>query len=483
MSITRIHDHNVSFDPKAIAAERRSPTRPLVHRRAILRGTAACIALPVLESLLTPQEARAQAAQPIRWVSWFIPDGIWGPSWFPIDTGVNYTLSSTLTPLAPYKSKVLVFAGITNAPCVNSQGSHGCGPPGMTTCMQGQKPNITMGISVDQVYAQALGNATRIQSLQLGLVTTTFSDTGYPAPYNGTTAWSNATTPLPPVISPAQVFNQIFTGAAPTSTDPTVQAALAKRKALSKSVLDEVTAEANSLVNKLGKTDKVKVDQYLTSVRAAEMQATAVTAANTTASCTASGNTAPAATIADVPTHTTALLDLMVLAFQCDATRVINFQQANGGHSSFSSFPWINVNADHHGLSHHNGDVTKGAQLATIEKWEITNFAYFLGKMDAIKEANGMSMLDNSLIFLSNELSDGNGHNQGATTYANFTAPTGKPILLAGSAGGKIKTGRHAIYNIATDTQANMFIALLNTLGVPTTKFGMNGTTPLTGLT
>ena len=113
MSITRIHDHNVSFDPKAIAAERRSPTRPLVHRRAILRGTAACIALPVLESLLTPQEARAQAAQPIRWVSWFIPDGIWGPSWFPIDTGVNYTLSSTLTPLAPYKSKVLVFAGIT----------------------------------------------------------------------------------------------------------------------------------------------------------------------------------------------------------------------------------------------------------------------------------------------------------------------------------------------------------------------------------
>jgi hypothetical protein len=89
-------------------------------------------------------------------------------------------------------------------------------------------------------------------------------------------------------------------------------------------------------------------------------------------------------------------------------------------------------------------------------------------------------VLDNSLIFLSNELSDGNAHNQGTTPYTGFNGPTGKPILLAGSAGNKIKTGRHAIYN--NEPQANLFIALLNILGVPTTKFGMNGTAPLSGL-
>jgi len=181
-----------------------------------------------------------------------------------------------------------------------------------------------------------------------------------------------------------------------------------------------------------------------------------------------------------VPTHTNTLIDLMVLAFQCDATRVINFQQANGGHSSFSSFPWINLNADHHGLSHHNGDVATGAKLAQIELWEMQNFAYFLKKMDAVTEG-GQTMLDNSLVFLSNELSDGNAHNQGTSKYANFTAPTGKPIVLAGSAGGKIKTGRHAAY--ANAAQADLFIALLNTLGVPVTAFGTAGTAPLTGLT
>src|SRR6202142_525421 len=155
MSIARIFDKNVAFDPKAIEAERRNPTRPVMPRRAILRGTAACVGLPMLESLLTPSEARAQAAAPPqRLVTWFIACGVWGPSWFPTDTGVNYTLSPTLTSLAPVKNKVLVFAGITNAPCVNSQGSHGCGPPGMTTCTPGTKTAIGMGISTDQMWAQ-----------------------------------------------------------------------------------------------------------------------------------------------------------------------------------------------------------------------------------------------------------------------------------------------------------------------------------------
>ena len=241
MSIARIFDKNVGFDPKALAAERRNPTRPLVTRRAILRGAAACVALPALESLLTPSEARAQAAAtPMRFMAWHIPVGVWGPSWFPTDTGTNYTLTPTLMSLAPVKSKVMVFAGIQNTPAVNSQGSHGCGPPGMTTCMQGQKPNITVGISVDQVYAQALGKATRIPSIQISGTDSTFSDVSYPAVYNGTTAWASATQPLPPLANAGQVFDLIFTGAAATSTDPAAVAALAKRKALRKSVLDEV---------------------------------------------------------------------------------------------------------------------------------------------------------------------------------------------------------------------------------------------------
>lgn len=490
MSIARITDGNVSFDPKALAAARRNPTRMQVTRRAILRGAAACVALPTLESLLSRQEARAAAsATPLRFMCWHIPCGVWGPSWFPTDTGVNYTLSPTLASLAPVKSKVLVFAGIQNTPAVNPQGSHGCGPPGMTTCMQGQKPQIQVGISVDQVYAQALGKATRIPSMQISGTDSTFSDVSYPSVYNGTTAWASATQPLPPVANAGLIFDQLFAGGAATANDPAAAAALAKRKALRKSVLDEVLAEQASLSSRLGTADRLKLDEYLTSVRAAEDAVQQMSPS--TMSCNAGSMTRPALTtgpltngngkkIADPPTYTAAIIDLMVLAFQCDATRVINYQQMNGGHSSYSSFPWLNINQDHHGMSHHNGNVATGLLLAKIEAWEISMFSSFLQKLDAIKEGTN-SILDNSLIFLSSELADGNAHNQGATTYAGFSAPTGKPILLAGSAGGKIKTGRHAIYNAAP--QANLFIALLNTLGVPATTFGAAGTTPLTGLT
>jgi hypothetical protein len=503
MSITRIRDKNVSFDPKAIAAELRNPSRPRVSRRAILRGAAACITLPMLESLLTPSEARAQAAStPIRFMCWHIPVGVWGPSWFPTDTGVNYTLSTTLASLAPVKPKVLVFAGIQNTPAVNPQGSHGCGPPGMTTCVQGQKPQIQMGISVDQVYAQSLGAATRIPSIQISGTTSTFSDTSYPSVYNGTTSWASATQPLPPVSDPGTIFDQIFSGASgPTDAGAdaaATAAALKKRAALRTSVLDEVLGEANTLIPRLGATDQLKVDEYLTSVRAAELSVQAITS-GTASTCSPGTMTRPTNVtgpltngngypIADPPTLTATMIDLMALAFQCDATRVINYQQMNGGHSSYSSLPWLNIDQDHHGLSHHNGDPSKGALLAQIEAWEISQFSSFLQKLDAMTEGSG-TVLDNSLIFLSSEIADGNAHNQGTTTYAQstvanptpFTGPTGKPILLAGSAGGKITTGRHAPYTNAA--QADLFIALLNTMGVPATTFGTAGTAPLTGLT
>src|SRR5260370_18809078 len=218
MSITRIHDGNVSFDPKALEEESRKPARPFVTRRAMLRGAAACISLPMLESLLTPSEARAQAALPaLRFMCWHIPCGVWGPSWFPTDTGVNYTLSPSLSSLAPVKSKVLVFAGVLNlgaqgAPAVEVTGSHGCGPGGMTTCRQGKKPQIEMGISVDQVYAQAAGKATRIPSMQISVSDSTFSDVQYPAVYNGTTSWASGTQPLPAIANAGLIFDQLFAG-------------------------------------------------------------------------------------------------------------------------------------------------------------------------------------------------------------------------------------------------------------------------------
>jgi hypothetical protein len=136
---------------------------------------------------------------------------------------------------------------------------------------------------------------------------------------------------------------------------------------------------------------------------------------------------------------------------------------------SFASCPWLNITSDHHGLSHHNNDASKGAQLAKIDLWEVQQYVYFLQKLDAIKEGSG-TVLDNSLIFLSSELADGNAHNQ-----------VNKPFLLGGSAGGKVLTGRAT--NVAGALQANIFVTLLNVLGVPATAFGLLGNKQITGLT
>ena len=177
-----------------------------------------------------------------------------------------------------------------------------------------------------------------------------------------------------------------------------------------------------------------------------------------------------AATPADVPALTTMMLDLMALAFQCDATRVINFHQGNGGSSGFQSCPWLGITTDHHRLSHHNNDLARGSQLLKIDLWEVQQYAYFLQKLDAIQEGSGTA-LDNSLVFLSSEIGDGNAHDQ-----------VNKPILIGGSAGGKIVTGR--ALDMAGALQANMFITLLNNgLGVPATTFGLLGNKQIAGLT
>jgi hypothetical protein len=255
------------------------------------------------------------------------------------------------------------------------------------------------------------------------------------------------------------VFDAIFAGGDATASAADKQ----KRQALATSVLDHALGEASSLKPKLSRSDQAKLDEYLTGVRAVETQIQATAAG---ASCSPGTLTKPTSgQVLDGPTQTKLTADLMVLALQCDATRVISFMLGNGGNSSFQSFPWLNITADHHGLAHSQN----GPSLSAIDKWEVSELAYFCSKLDAIDEG-GSTMLDNSLVFLSSEIANGQAHDQ-----AN------KPILLLGSAGGAIKTGRHAKYN--NEPQANLFITMLNALGVPATTFGIAGKTPMAGIT
>jgi hypothetical protein len=442
----------VTFDEKQLASQQKEARRRGPSRRKFLAGAGAVVGLPWLESLAGSGKAHA-AANPARLIAWHTPNGFYAKSWFPTTMGPDYTLSPSLMPLANVKKKLMVFQGLQNNDASVVFGSHGLGVSGMLTCVLGTKPAVGQGISVDQVYAKQLGTP----SMQVGITNRMYSDIGNPAIYNGCVSWASATQPLQPVIQPGVIFDQIFKGA---DTSTATSADRLRHRAISTSVLDHVLEEATSLQGRLGATDRRKVDEYLTGVRSVETKIQSMTAPT----CSSAGMTKPADTGFDWPTQTKITIDLMVLALQCNSTRVITFMLGNGGSSCAPSFPWLKISGDHHGLAHGQN----GPSLTTIDTWHVSQLAYFCEKLDAIDDG-GMTMLDNSLVFLSSEIMNGISHDQ-----------DNKGILVLGTAGGKFKTGQHTLY--AKAPQANLFVAMLNALQVPVTTFGKAGTAPLPGL-
>jgi len=346
MTGNRVVDPNLKYDEKALASQQKQAARRPLSRRTVLASAAATVALPWMESLIGRNKAEAAASGPVRFVCWHTPNGIYRQNWFPAPVaGADYTLSASLSPLESLKKKLLVFSGMQNNDASVVFGSHGLGVSGMLTCVLGTKPAIKQGVSVDQVYAKSLGTASRFpQGLQIGITSDMYSDVGNPAIYNGCISWASETQPLQPVIQSGVTFDQIFMGA-----DPTASAAdRARRQAISTSVLDHVTSEAQSLQARLGTTDKRKLEEYLTGVRSLEAKIQTTPGL----SCAPGAMMKPENTGLDWPTHTSVSIDLMVLALQCDATRVISFMLGNGGDKSARSFPWLGITGDHHGLAH-----------------------------------------------------------------------------------------------------------------------------------
>jgi hypothetical protein len=433
-------------------------------RRAFLAGGATIVALPFLESIEL-RSARAQAPpSPRRLLYYYVPNGIHMATFKPTATGAGYPTPAMLMPLEALKADFSVITGLENAPAKpDGPGDHASGTSAFITCAHALKSETTiqLGISADQVAAGAIGAATRIASMQIGMAggsTAGNCDSGYGCAYARNISWSDATTPLPKLVDPIKVFDQIFAGVNPTES----AAAAAKRRAYDKSVLDSITGDAKGLVSTLGKSDNAKLDQYLTGVRALETKLMAMTPVT---QCMA--GTKPPAT-ADFPTKVTLMSDLMVLAMQCDATRIISFMLGNAG--SGQTYPNLSITGGHHDISHHANDPTKLSQLASIGLWEITQLAYLMNKMKSVTEG-GSNLLYNSTIFFSSEISDGNRHNH-----------DDMPIILAGNGGGALQPGKHVTFPASMKQKvSNLLVTMLGTAGVPNATVG-DSTGPLAGL-
>jgi hypothetical protein len=410
----------------------------------------------------------------------YVPNGIDMQNWTPATFGADYELTPTLMPLAKFKERMMVITGMA---CEKAN-ANGDGPGdharAMAAYLTGVQPrktegaNIHLGISADQLAANKIGYLTRFPSLELGITegeSVGRCDSGYSCAYLHNLSWKNETTPVVKDCLPQSVFDRMFGNGDPNET---VEARV-RREERKKSVLDFILSDAKSMQSKVGASDKRKLDEYLSSIREVETRLQKANqgvevkppegAVRPEAMDLHTRKVGVSSSSDQYPVHLPLMLDMMVLAFQADITRIITLPFAD--EESNQSYPFADANVPHHGTSHHQGDPAKMALLAKINLYHVKQLVYMLEKLDAIQEGNG-SVLDNSLIAYGSGNSDGNRHN-----HDNL------PLLLLGKGGGSIRTGRHVQFDNVPIS--NLWLSMLERAGASSDKLGdSTGRAPLT---
>lgn len=421
------------------------------------------MSLPLLESL-APVRAFASSSsgpslvRPVRMGFIFVPNGMSMDHFTPEAEGAGFELPEVLKPLQDVRNSVNVLTGLAqhNAFALgDGPGDHARSTAAWLTGVHPKKTagdDIQNGISVDQVAAQKIGHVTRFQSLELGCERGAQAgncDSGYSCAYSSNISWRSANTPVAKEVNPRLVFERLF-------GDGKDQAQVRRRDFFRQSILDVVMEDASKLKGHLGTRDRTKLDEYFTCVREIEQRLAKFEAENA-AYAMAAGHK-PAGIPADFGEHVKIMGDMMVLAFQADMTRVATLMFANDG--SNRSYNMIGVSDGHHDVSHHGKDQHKLEAKKKIDTFHVEQLAYILKRMNEIKEVDGSTLLDNSMIVYGAGISDGDRHNHDDL-----------PILFAGKAGGRVQSGRHIRYEHNTP-MSNLFVSMLDSVGVPGETIG-----------
>ncbi len=431
-------------------------------RRTFLRGVGATIALPLLDSMVPAFAAtRDTAEKPIsRLGVVYVPHGAVMDKWTPTATGKNFELSPILEPLAPFRDQLLVVSGLDNRPALHREGEPvaGHGPiTGAFLTGAHAKPtegaNVESGVSMDQIAATHFAKDTQLASLELGLEENDIAgacDVGYSCAYINSISWRTPTTPLPVQNNPRAVFERLFGDSDTTETE-------ARRARLLKeaSILDAVTAKVARLQAKLGASDRNKLDEYLESVRDIERR---IQKAEEQIDRDLPLMERPSGAIpATFEAHCKVMMDLQVLAYQTDMTRVITFMISK--ELSNHTYPEIGVPEPHHPLSHHQERPESLEKLVKLQTFHMQMFAYYLEKLRSTPDGDG-SLLDHILIMYGSGMGNSNLHD-----------PRNLPMLVAGGGSGRIDTGNHIRCPEGTPL-SNLFLTLLNKVGVPAENIG-----------
>jgi len=428
-------------------------------RRQILKGTGVALSLPWLETL-APRKAHAAAAVK-RYVNVYFPNGT-APFWKPSGGGATWTLSPILEPLTPNKAKLTVISNIGNYSPFGGhiEPSHGHNCAAAFTGTKASGPmNNNSGISVDQVIANQMATAnggtppTPLHSLQLGLSTKLASFDGLPGAHSRSISWKSESEPLYNIVSPQGAFDRL-TGAGPamasmpgnTMIDPVAE----RRRLLKKSALDYIIESSTSLQSRLSTSDKGRIDKFLTSVRTLEtrVQSSSMPGGGGLAGpvggmCKPLTRPTYSASVDAIPAgynrgaHASLMIDLMVMAIQCDATRVVSFMLDDARSEwAYDFVPKRTFTATSSALGTGNAGNYHGAQhgdaqeFASIIHWNAQRVNEMATKLDALKEGAG-TVLDNTVLMM---MSGMNGGNHDGLDL---------PIAFLGSGGGVIRMNQY----------------------------------------
>ena len=434
-------------------------TKKHLSRRTMLRGLGATLALPLLDGMIPAMTALSRTAgAPIRRFGvFYVPNGMSMGYWFPKREGPLQELPPTLRSLAALKDRVLLLGGLADKPAdlMKGGGDHARSAGTFLTAVPFKLTSgadVFAAVSMDQVVARELAKETQLASLELGIESNAMlgtCDGGSSCAYTNTIAWRTPTTPLPVERDPRAVFERLF-----GTSGSTDQAARLARLQRDRTILDVVGPELIRLRRILGPGDRTKVSEYLDSVRDVERR---IQTAEQQGSRELPLVDEPAGIPDDYATHAKLQMDLLALAYQTDLTRVSTFMLAK--EVSGRAYPEIGVSDSHHPLSHHQDEQAKLERLHKINEYHFQQFAYLAAKMAATPEGDG-TMLDHTLFLYGTGISDSNTHFHDDL-----------PIAVIGGQGVGIKGGRYVRHPRGTPI-ANLYVAILDKLGVHVDKFG-----------
>ena len=423
---------------------------PLLNRRKFLHGAGgAIITLPFLESIATAQPANDV---PMRMLCVGNNFGFVPKLFFPTDTGADYQMPELLEPMAAYRDKFTIFSQLDHG----SEGVGGHG--GVHAYLSGVLAKNSKGfaeanISMDQKAAKHVGTQTRYPSMQFAFEPSTGNQL----------SWSESGIAIPPVRELSKIFALLF------QSTPASQVSVLKRTAERRiSILDLVRTDAERLKGHISHADQEKLDQYFTSIRELEQRLTQSQSWLDKPKPQVDYKLADDADDLDFVDRVPLYYDLIALALQTDSTRVVTLEVTGLGANSGG----LPLTKGYHQLTHHGKVESYIKELKQIEKVHTSAFARFLDKASEIQEANGKSLLDNTMALFGSGMGN-------ASSHSNKDLP----LILAG---GGFKHGQHLRFEKdkrrGIETPAcNLFVSMLQRFGMETDQFNTS-TGTLTGL-